>query len=290
MLQPFTLLSPNTIVQALEMLWQHEDAKLLAGGTDVFVDMHRGTSYRILIDLKGIGKLHAAEFDEQTGMRIGALVTMRELMRSEVIQKYYPALIDGLKLVGSVQVRSRATLAGNICNASPAADSAGPLLLYDAVVHIRSKNDERTVPIEDFFTAPKKNCLKKGEMVTHICLAPPVQNAGSGYIKLTKRGAMEIGIMGAGARLATDDAGLCTLARITMSAVNPTPVRVTQAEALLLGKELCRDHLQQAVACAYNLAAPSTWRNSEEWSRDMVRVYVPLAMEKALKRKGKGEF
>jgi len=290
MLKPFDLLTPDTIEQTLEKLWQHENAKIVAGGTDVFVEMHKGARYEILIDIKGLKKLGKIELNENTGLTIGALATMREIIRNENVKKYYPALVDGLSTVGSVQVRSKATIAGNICNASPAADSAGALLLYDAVVTVRSREEERAVAIADFFTGPKKNCLKKGELVTHITLAPPTQNSGSGYVKLKKRGAMEIGIMSAGAKLASETSGKCTMARITISAVNSTPLRVNKAEDFLVGKYLTSETLKAAAEYAYELAAPVTWRNSEQWSKEMVRVYMPMAMEKALERKGEGRY
>lgn len=290
MLKPFALHTPDTVAQALELLWQHEDAKVVAGGTDVFIEMHNGVSHAMLIDLKGLDKLRCATFDEAEGLTIGALATMRELIRNADVRKYYPALLDALSTVGSVQVRSKATIAGNICNASPAADSAGPLLLYDAVVRIRSREGERDVPIAEFFTGPKKNCLKKGEIVTQIMLAPPMRGSGSGYSKLKKRGAMEIGIVGAGVRLAADAANRCTLARFSLSAVNPTPVRVRKAEEFLVGRELNGENLQAAVDFAYETAAPLTWRNSEEWSKDMVRVFLRQSIERALDRREKGGY
>jgi len=132
--------------------------------------------------------------------------------------------------------------------------------------------------------------LKKGELVTHIRLAPPTPNSGSGYVKLKKRGAMEIGIMSAGAKLASETSGKCTMARITISAVNSTPLRVNKAEDFLVGKYLTSETLKAAAEYAYELAAPVTWRNSEEWSKEMVRVYMPMAMEKALERKGEGRY
>jgi len=291
MLKPFTLHIPNTIAQCLDLLWQHDDAKVLAGGTDVFVQMHKGESYPILVDLKKIQKLRALSFSSSEGLCIGASVTHRELIRDENARKYYPALIDAISKLGSVQVRNRGTVAGNICNASPAADTAVPLLLYDAVVHVMSKeNAERDVAIADFFTGPKQTCLHKSEIVTQIRLAPPSIGSGSGYVKLMKRGAMEIGIMGAGVKIATDAAGKCTFARVALSAVNPTPVRVKEAEDFITGKELTAENIAGVTRLAYEKAAPKTWRNSEEWSKDMVRIYIPQAMQIARYRMGKGEF
>jgi CO/xanthine dehydrogenase FAD-binding subunit len=290
MLKPFTLLQPDTIKQCAEMLWQHEDAKIVAGGTDIFVEMHAGKSFPVLVDIKGIKKLHSLSFDNEKGLEIGALVTYRELLRDANVQKYYPALCDAIETIGSVQVRSKGTVAGNVCNASPAADTAVPLILYDAVLKVVSHDSERVVSIGDFFSGPKKTCLKKDEFVTTITLSPPIRHGGSGYIKLKKRGAMEIGIMSAGVRFITDAAEKCVFARVGMAAVNPTPIRVKAAEDFIAGRELSRENLKGLVDLAYQAAAPQTWRNNEEWSRDMVKVYVPRAIEKAFARKQEGGF
>jgi len=291
MLKPFTLYTPDTVSQCVGLLWQHENAKVVAGGTDVFVKMHKGENYPILVDLKRIQKLRALSFGIDEGLSIGALVTYRELLHNKNLIRYYPALSDAISRIGSVQVRSRGTVAGNICNASPAADTAGPLLLYDAVIHIAGeKCDERTVSIADFFTGPGKTCLQKGEIVTQIRLMPPTISSGSGYVKLMKRGALEIAILGAGVKIALDASGKCTMARITLSAVNPTPIRVEEAEEYIIGKELTAESILHIAGLAYKKAEPKTWRNSEEWSKDMVRVYIPKAMQIALERLEKGEF
>jgi CO/xanthine dehydrogenase FAD-binding subunit len=290
MLKPFALLQPDTIKQCAEVLWQHEDAKVLAGGTDIFVEMHTGKAFPVLVDIKGIHKLHAICFDEEKGLEIGALATMGELLEDSNVQRYYPALVDAMESIGSVQVRNKATVAGNICNASPAADTAVPLILYDASLKLASHDGERVVSITDFFTGPKKTCLKRGEFVISITLSPPAGNGGSGYVKLRKRGAMEIGIMSAGIRFITDGTGKCVFARVGMAAVNPTPLRVKSAVDFIVGRELSGENLKELVNLAYEAAEPRTWRNSEEWSKDMVKVFMPEAIKKAFERKQKGGY
>jgi CO/xanthine dehydrogenase FAD-binding subunit len=290
MLKPFTLLQPDTVEQCAEILRQQEDAKVLAGGTDIFVEMHAGKTFPVLVDIKGIRKLHGICFDEEKGLEIGALATMGELLEDINVQRYYPALADAMESIGSVQVRNKATVAGNICNASPAADTAVPLILYDASLKIAGHDGERLVAITDFFTGPKKTCLRKGEFVISITLSPPAGNGGSGYVKLKKRGAMEIGIMGAGVRFITDNGGKCVLVRVGMAAVNPTPLRLKAAEDFIVGRELSDENLKKLVNLAYEAAEPHTWRNSEEWSRDMVKVYVPEAIRKAFARKQNGGY
>lgn len=286
MLNPFKLITAKSLDEALASAAQ--GYKVVCGGTDIFVMMHKGIQYPALVDISNLEELKKISFDEKEGLTIGAGVTHSEIEKNEYVKKYYPALADGCSKIGSVQVRNRGTIGGNICNASPAADSAGPLLLYDAVVQIASLNGGREVKIEDFFTGVKKTVLKEGEIVVSVKLAPVTAKEGSAYLKLMKRGAMEIGIMSSGIRIVCDEKGVCTDARVTLSAVAPTPIRVKAAEAALTGAAVTDESVLQAAALAYEAATPKTWRNSEEWSKDMVSAYVPRAAGMALKRM-KGE-
>lgn len=290
MLKPFELYMPNTLEEAFALMETYPDARVVAGGSDVFVMMHNGQKIACLIDIKNIKELQGCEFCESFGLKIGALTTLSELEHSEYAKKYYPALVDAASKMASIQVRNKGTIGGNICNASPAADTAGPLYIYDAMVEIISKAGSRKVAITDFFTGPKETCLKPGELVAQIYLPAPAQNSGSAYMKLMKRGAMEIGIMSAGVMIACDNQGKCVLARISLSAVSPTPIRVTYAEEFLVGKKLTAENINHAAELSYGIACPRTWRNCEEWSKDMVMVFVPQAMDIAISRMQKGAF
>lgn len=290
MLKPFELYTPDTLDEAFGLMEKHRDATVVAGGSDLFVMMHKGEEHPCLIDIKNIKELKGLECSASLGMKMGALTKLSELERSEFVQKYYPALVDAASKMASIQVRNRGTVGGNICNASPAADTAGPLYIYDATVEIVSKSGTRKVAITDFFTGPKQTCLQPGELVAQIILPAPTPNSGSAYQKLMKRGAMEIGIMSAGVKIACDKDGKCVLARISLSAVNPTPIRATVAEEFLIGKELTAETISHTAELAYGIACPRTWRNCEEWSKDMVMVFVPQALDHAIKRLQKGAF
>ena len=290
MLKPFELYMPTTLDEAFDLMETHKDAKVVAGGSDVFVMMHKDQKYPCLIDIKNLKELQGLECNASLGMKIGALTTLSELEHSEFTKKYYPALVDSASKMASIQVRNRGTIGGNICNASPAADMAGPLYIYDAEVEIVSKAGIRKVAITDFFTGPKQNCLKPGELVAQITLPAPLPNSGSAYIKLMKRGAMEIGIMSAGVKIACDCDGKCVLARISLSAVSPTPIRATYAEEFLVGKQLTAENINHTAELCFGIACPLTWRNCEEWSKDMVLVFVPQAMDTAIGRMQKGAF
>ena len=290
MLKPFELFLPNTLDEAFDMMDANPDAKVVAGGSDVFVTMHSGQKYSCLIDIKNIKELQGLECNASLGMKIGALTKLSVLEHSEDTKKYYPAIVDAASKMASIQVRNKGTIGGNICNASPAADMAGPLYIYDAVVEIVSRTGIRKVAITDFFTGVKKTCLQPGELVSQIYLPAPVPGSGSAYKKLMKRGAMEIGIMSAGVKITCDCEGNCVLARISLSAVSPTPIRATYAEEYLIGKKINTETIRHAAELAYGIACPRTWRNCEEWSKDMVMVFVPDAMELAVDRMQKGAF
>jgi len=281
MLKPFKLITAHTLDEAISCAKQ--GYKVLAGGTDVLVMMHKGVSYPLMVDISLLDELKGIHFDAD-GLTIGAMVTHAEIEKNPDIRKHYPALIDGCCKIGSVQVRNKGTIGGNICNASPAADSAGPLLLYDAKVSIAGPEGFRTVRMDEFFTGVKQNILREGEIVVSIHLPSSQPNEGSAYLKLTKRGAMEIGIVSTGIRFICGDDGKCSDARLSLSAVAPTPIRAGAAEESLRGRAIDAASILQAAELAYEAASPKTWRNSEEWSKDMVRIYVDRAAGAAVKR------
>jgi len=282
MFKPFSLVTAENLDVAISAAKQ--GATVLAGGSDIFVMMHKGVEYPALVDISNLKELQGIQYDENKGLTIGALVTHTELEKNEYINKYYPAISDACRKVASTQVRNKGTIGGNICNASPAADTAGPLLLYDAIVHVQGEEGGRDIAIEDFFTGVKQTSLKTGEIVINVTLRPVSKREGSAYLKLMKRGALEIGIVSTGIRFCIDDQGKCIDARVSLSAVAPTPIRAKAAEIALLGKELNQEAIIQAAELAYEMASPRTWRNSEEWSKDMVREYVKRTAELAITR------
>lgn len=289
MLNSFELLTPKTLSEAIKLYSEQEQCKVLAGGTDLFVEMHAGAEYPCLMDIKQLEELKELSFSEEAGLCIGALVTYGELERFEAVKKFYPALIDSVSKTASVQIRMRGTLAGNLCTASPAGDNLAPLLAYDAVLRLQGAEGTREVPVAEFFTGVKRTALKKGELLTHIILPAPLVNTGSAYTKFTRRKAMDIGVLGCAVRVVCDDKGICTAARIGLLAVAPTPIRAYEAEKYLIGRELTEEALNMAGELAYAVAKPKTWRSSEEYSRDMVKVIVPQTISSAFDRRKKGE-
>lgn len=284
MLNKFELITPTTLDEAISLLEGRDAYKFVAGGTDVFVDMHAGNEQSVLVDLKMLTELKGIEKQADGSVKLGALVTLGEILKNKMLGKEYPALLDSCAKIGSVQVRNRGTIGGNICNASPAGDSSGALLVLGALVNIKGSKGERQVPIDKFFTGVKKTVLKQDEIVTSIVLPPVAKGSSSAYTKLMTRKAMEIAILGAGVNLTVDEKGICTDAKFSFVSVAPTPIRVYEAEKFLIGKELSEQNIEAVKQIAYKAAKPKTWRNNEEYVKDMAPVFVEKSINTAMMR------
>jgi len=290
MLAPFDLLIPKTLAEAIDILAEKgDDCKILAGGTDVLVDMHgKYERHAFLMDIKQLPELQEFQFVPGEGITIGALTTHHFLDRSSVIRSYYPALYEGASQVGSVQIRQRGTIGGNICNAVPSGDTLSPLLVLDAKVVLAGKNGQRETPLEEFFIGPKKTALAPGELLIKILLPDPGQSK-SAYIKFTRRGAMDLALLGASAAIGLDRDGVCNHVRIGLTTSAPVPMRAKRAEAVLLGSKPTQDLILQAGLVASEEAKPRTsWRCTESYRRDALKEIVPRVIQIALDRAEKG--
>jgi CO/xanthine dehydrogenase FAD-binding subunit len=185
----FEYLRPATLDEAVLLLARHgADARLLAGGTDLIIRLRDGTLVpQAVVDVKRISELGAAIEEGQGRVRIGALATMTNIIESELMRRLYPALVEAASIVGSIQIRNRATLVGNQCNASPAADTAPPLLVYGAELSIVGPAGERQVALDDFFVRSGVTVLERGELVTAVSLPLPVGRRGSAFERRTRR-------------------------------------------------------------------------------------------------------
>jgi CO/xanthine dehydrogenase FAD-binding subunit len=285
MQSPFELASPKTLDEAIAVLEEcGAKARVFAGGTDLLVQVRSGAAKpECLVDIKGIAELQGIRQMPDGGLEIGALATHGELESSALIKERYPILHDGCSKVGSRQIRNRATVAGNLCNALPSADSAGPLMALGAVVHMRGAKGERTVPLDEFFLGTRRTALQQGEIVTKI-VVPPGTGQGA-YIKFTRRKAMDLAMIGASVYMECDAQGKVTLNRIALTTAAPVPMRSRQAEAALQGKPCTDESLAAAGEVASREAQPrSSWRGSEEYRRHLLKVLVPRAGKIARER------
>lgn len=285
-MRSFQYHQPKTGAEAIALLRKlGEKAYPLAGGTDLIAKMKaRHLSPEHVISLRGLKGLN---FIKRTGrsVRIGALTPLRDIEKSPLLSDGFQMLRSAAREVGSVQIRNVGTIGGNLCNASPSADTAPPLMALRAEAKIIGPRGGRRIPLEDFFAGPGRTALRRGELLSEIYVPLPGPGTGSVYIKLGVRRAMDIAIVGVAALITLDPRDrTCRLARIALGAVAPTPIRAFKAEELLAGKALDDDLIERAAALASRAAKPITdVRASADYRREMVEVLTRRALKTALR-------
>lgn len=284
-MKAFEYLEPTSIQQALEWLNTHRGrARILAGGTDLYLRLRKGVFVPdYVIDLKRVSNLNYITPNRGGGVQLGPTTLQDDVAGSALIQQLYPALAEAALWVGAVQTRNRATLVGNLCNASPAADTAPALLSYGAQVKIASAQGERTIPLEEFFVGPGRTALQDNELMAEIILPAPAPHTGAAFFRRT-RTAMDIAVVCGAAMLQLADE-TCQNARISLGAVGPTPMRATRAEAALRGQTLTDQVVEEASRIASEEARPiDDVRSTGEYRREMVRVLTRRGLRQALER------
>ena len=283
-LPQFEYLAPKTIGEACNLLLElGSTARVMAGATDLIPPMKdKVISPEYIIDLKKIPGLDYLEYDDREGLKIGALTTLRTIETSPLVKEKNPAVAYAAKVVASTQIRTKGTMAGNICNASPSCDTAPNLLAQGAKILVQGPNKDRVIQIEDFFLGVKKTSLEPGEIVTGIVIPPLAENERAAYIKHAVRKAMDLAIIGVAVKIKVED-GVCTDARIALGAVAATPVRAPRAEEALIGRELTDEVIVKASEEAMNSFHPiSDIRASAEYRKDMIRVFTKRAIKQAM--------
>lgn len=280
-MRQFRYLAPRRLDEALALLTP--EAVPLAGGTDLFLRMERRqTQPDTVVDIKripGLGRIEAAD----GGVRIGALALMESLSASSLIPNGYDALAQSARVVGSAQTRNRATIGGNLANASPAADTATPLMALGAAVEAADASGTREIPVEELFLGPGRTGLREGELLTAVLIPAMPGRSGSAFQRCV-RTAMDIAVVNCAAfvRLDADDADTVVEVRIALGAVGPTPMRAHEAESRLLGKPFGGSVAEEAAECAADGARPiDDVRAGAGYRRDMVRVLTRRAIENA---------
>ena len=281
--------APKTLEQAIKLLDSaNGQARVLAGGTDVLIQLRSGRAEpELLVDVKGIAELRSIAA-EDGGYRIGAAATCMELIEHAAFAQAWPGVIDGVKYIGSVQVKGRATMGGNLCNASPAADSVPALIAAGARVCIAGPGGRRETPVEAFVTGPGKTMLGKGELVTAFMLPPRAPHSGDAYLRFTPRTEMDIAVVGAAVNLTLDDRGVCALARVSLGAVAARALLVPEAAAALTGTKVDAAALQRMAAAASAACRPiDDKRGTKEFRIKIAGVMARRAAEIALERAGR---
>lgn len=269
---------PSTMDEASGLLASDEGAVVLAGGTDVLVAALAGRmSVSTLVDVSSLPELKGVE-DWGDCLWIGALTTMTKLCASDVVNRVLPGLGSAAAAMGCWQVRNRATIGGNLCNASPSAEMGPPLLVYEAAVDIDGVGGKRRLPISDFFKGPGETALAKGELVTGIRIPKPDAGLRVAYVRRALRRSMDIPLVNVAAGVQIGD-GVVVDARVALGAVAPVPFRVPVAEEILVGRPLTDSVIQEAAEGACCPARPITdVRATAEYRLAMVEVLVRRAL------------
>lgn len=260
-------------------------AKVLSGGTDLLIHMRNGNiKPELVLDVKAIAEMNTIAV-ENGGYRFGAAVSCMQLLENKAFAQTWPGVIDGANLVGSIQVRGRATVAGNLCNASPAADTVPAMIAAGAIASVVGPAGRREVPVEQIPAGPGKTTLAKGELIVSFFLPKRPAHSGDAYLRFTPRSEMDIAVVGVGLNLTLDDKGVCTAARVSLGAVAERALLVPEAAAALIGTKVDEAALAKLAAAASAAARPiDDKRGTKEFRIKIAGVLARRAAEKALAR------
>jgi xanthine dehydrogenase FAD-binding subunit len=280
--------APKTTREAVALLAEHDGrARVLAGGTDILVQLREGRrNCDLLVDVKHIPEVNELTFDPEIGLRLGAAVPCYRIYEHAQVAKAYPGLIDAVALVGGIQIQSRASVGGNLCNASPAADTIPPLIVSEAVCVIAGPRGTRELPVEQFCTGPGRTALGRGELLVSLRLPPPRRHSGAHYQRFIPRNEMDIAVVGVGSAVTLDESQTrCVGARIALAAVAPTPLLVPEAAAALVDGPLSEALIDRAARLAQAAARPiSDMRGDADYRRHLVGVLVKRTLHAAVGR------
>jgi CO/xanthine dehydrogenase FAD-binding subunit len=285
MIPSFDYKTPNTIREAVELLWQAEGkGKIIAGGTDLVIGLRNGDHIpQFIIDITRIEELQKIEEKNGT-ISIGAAVAHSEIGSSPLIKKYAEVLSDAASEIGSPQIRNLGTIGGNIINASPAADTIPPLMVLNAMGKVASKEEEKEVPLSQLFKGPYETNLKPHELLTQITFPKLPSDMRSGFIRLARRDAMAIARMSVAILLQMGKRkNKIEDIRIAVGSVTPTPQRMSAAEAFLMGKSPDEEALKRAsLQVSETMIHRSGVRPSTSYKRPVVEALFIRAMRKAI--------
>lgn len=289
-MQNITFLKPDNLLEVSRVLIEQKGtAQLAAGCTDVIPALRRELiSPQTIVSLRGIPNLSYVVEDGAV-VRIGAMTTMTELAQSPIILAQFPALAEAADNVGSRLVQNSATIAGNLCNASPAADTAPPLLVYGAKVKIFNQGVERELELAQFFVGHRKTVLQPGDVVVEIILPRPEPNTYSVFMKQGRRKALEISILSVAVKLTLGSNGDVVKAAIACGAVGPTPV-LAKASEKLIGQIITseEDLVPMLEALTAEVAPISDIRGTAEYRKHMVGILTKRAVCQLVTSNGKG--
>lgn len=277
--------SPKSIDAALALLGTEPDARVLAGATDIIPQIRGGRPEpKLMVDLKGIPQL--VNITQANGTwTIGAATPVSQIAGHGGFKAAFPGLAEASSLIGSDQIQNRASLGGNLCNGSPAADTVPAMIVNNTQAVIASSGGTRTIPVAEVVTGPGKNTLKAGEFIVEFQLESPPPRTADAYLRFIPRTEMDIAVVDAGARITLDEAGNCTHACIALGAVAPTVMRVPAAEEALQGKPINDETLENMMAAARAACNPiDDKRGTKEYRIQVAGVLAKRAVLAAAER------
>ena len=278
--------APTALADAVQLLaGSNGSAKLLAGGTDLIDQMRIGKfEPSLLVDVKKLPELNVLETDG--GLRLGAAIPCYQIYGNEAIIASYAALADSCRIIGGVQIQSRASVGGNLCNSGPAADSTASLIALGATCVISGPNGTREVAVEEFCTGPGRNVLEAGELLVELKFPAPTGKSGSHYRRFIPRNEMDIAVVGVGAAVTLDDSGENFVsARIALGAVGPTPIFAEAAGAALAGQPVNDESIAKAAGAAREVATPiDDMRGTVEFRLQATKVLTERVVKTAVAR------
>jgi carbon-monoxide dehydrogenase medium subunit len=276
--------APSSLARAIELLGER-GARVLAGGTDLLVQMRTGRAApRSIVDVKRIPETTRLELGADE-LWLGAAVPAAAVVENREVTRLWPGLVEAVDLIGSTQIQGRASVGGNLCNASPAADTTPALCAVAARCVIAGPRGERVLPVEQFTTGPGTTALAPGELLVGFRIARPPARAGDAYLRFIPRTEMDIAVVGAGVSVALDAGGRCASARVALGAVAPTVLVVAEAAAALVGSRGEEAALTRAGEAASRAARPiSDKRGTADYRRRIAAVLVRRAATAAFER------
>jgi carbon-monoxide dehydrogenase medium subunit len=279
---------PTTTKDAVQLLSKSAGrAYVLAGGTDLLVRLRTGfIEPSVIVDIKRIAGMRSIR-KTASGFEIGAAVCGAELGANEAVRKAWPGVVEAVNLIGSKQIQGRATMVGNLCNASPAADSVPAMVAADARAVISGPRKRRTVPVEQLLKGPGQIALARGEIIESILLPKRPPRSGDAYLRFIPRTEMDIAVVGAAVSLTLDRKGICTDARVSLGAVAPTVILVKEAGKALVGTPVDDQALaRMAQACSAACRPIDDKRGTKEFRIKVAGVLAKRAAKIALERAG----
>lgn len=292
LLQDFEYVVPKTLKEAVSLMTEGgPGCRAFAGGTDILVQL-RGGRFAVdrLVDVKHVPEMNEISYSPQQGLVLGASVPCFRVYEDTVIQNMYPGLVDAAFIIGGIQIQGRASIGGNLCNASPSGDTIPALIVLGASCIIEGPQGSRRILVEDFCVSPGKNALTDGELLVALEFPPPKQHSGAHYLRFIPRNEMDIAVAGVGASVVLgQDKRIIESARVALSAVGPTPIFVRAAGELIAGKEAGEESYEIAAEAARAAASPiDDMRGTIRQRIHLAGVLTKRALREAVARAKEG--